>query len=338
MTRNLLNKSRIKYLAVAILVIIAVGGIALYASSQPTPTPTIQPTPTLNGKITVSGAFALYPLVIEWSQQFQKLNPGVTIDVSAGGAGKGMTDTLSGLSDLGMISREITPTEIQNGAYYIAVTRNAVVATVNKDNPVLNDILTKGLTRQTLYNIYIAENVTTWGQVVGRSDVTAKINVYTRSDSSGAADSFVKYLGNKSQSALLGVGVNADPGLAQAVIADKLGIGFNNIAYAFDPDTKQQLQGLTIIPIDVNENGQVDTNENFYSTRNTFGEAIADGLYPKGAVPNLYLVTKNSFTSLTKAFLKWVLTDGQKYVESAGFVPLTPDAFNDQIRKLDGTT
>jgi len=36
------------------------------------------------GKISVSGAFALYPLMVTWADEFQKINPGVKIEVSAG--------------------------------------------------------------------------------------------------------------------------------------------------------------------------------------------------------------------------------------------------------------
>ena len=46
---------------------------------------------TLKGKITLSGAFALYPLAVKWAEEFQKLHPKVTVNVSAGGAGKGRT-------------------------------------------------------------------------------------------------------------------------------------------------------------------------------------------------------------------------------------------------------
>ena len=70
--------------------------------------PATQPAASLNGNITVSGAFALYPLMQRWAEEYQKVNPGVKFDVSAGGAGKGMTDTLAGASDIGMISRAIS--------------------------------------------------------------------------------------------------------------------------------------------------------------------------------------------------------------------------------------
>ena len=49
------------------------------------------------GQVSLSGAFALYPLAVQWSNEFQVQHPSVKIDVSAGGAGKGMTDVLNGM-------------------------------------------------------------------------------------------------------------------------------------------------------------------------------------------------------------------------------------------------
>ena len=63
--------------------------------------------------LSLSGAWALYPLAIRWQEEFQKTHPGVNIDVQAGGAGKGIADVLAGLVDIGMVSREIQPTEVE---------------------------------------------------------------------------------------------------------------------------------------------------------------------------------------------------------------------------------
>ena len=45
-------------------------------------------TGVLKGKISISGAFALYPLTVMWAEEFNKLHPKVRVDISAGGAGK----------------------------------------------------------------------------------------------------------------------------------------------------------------------------------------------------------------------------------------------------------
>ena len=65
--------------------------------------------------ISLSGAFALYPLVVKWTEEYQKLNPDIRFNVSGGGAGKGMADALAGTVDLGMFSREITAEEKVKG-------------------------------------------------------------------------------------------------------------------------------------------------------------------------------------------------------------------------------
>jgi len=306
-----------------IIIIAAIAGYYYFQSS----------TWTVKQTIYVSGAFALYPLMVQWAQEYQNTHPTVTIEVSAGGAGKGMTDALNGLVDIGMVSREIDPNETQAGAFYVAVTKDCVVATINKDNPVLNDILTKGITKQVFYNIFIAGNITTWGQVVGKPEVTDAINVYTRSDSCGAADTWAKYLGKK-QEDLLGIGVNGDPGLVEAVKSDRLGIGFNNIGYAYDMQTKGQVDGIKVVPIDLNKNGQVDSEENVYERKDQIVTAILQDVYPSPPARNLNLVTKNAFTGATKDFVRWILTDGQQYVEAAGYVSLPQSVLDEQLNKL----
>jgi len=46
-------------------------------------------------------------------------------------------------------------------------------------------------------------------------------------------------------------------------------------------------------------------------------------------------VTKGKFTGITKEFVKWILTDGQKYVDEVGYVPLAPDVIAAQLKKLE---
>jgi phosphate transport system substrate-binding protein len=155
----------------------------------------------LKGNITISGAFALYPVAVRWAEEFKKLNPDVRIDISAGGAGKGITDALSNMVDIGMVSREIYPEELKKGAYPVAVTKDAVVAVVNASNPALEAILTKGLKREAGNNIWITGMYKTWSQAFGAKG-SVPIHVYTRSDACGAAEIWAKYYGKKQEDLL----------------------------------------------------------------------------------------------------------------------------------------
>jgi phosphate transport system substrate-binding protein len=288
----------------------------------------------LSGQISISGAFALYPMTVKWAEEFRKVNPDVKIDISAGGAGKGIADALSGMVDIGMVSREIYAEEIKKGAFPVSVTKDAVVATVSEQNPALNDILTKGLKTDAGNNIWITGRFTTWAQAFGSKN-NSPIHVYTRSDACGAAEMWAKVYGKK-QEDLLGVGVFGDPGLAQAVKRDPLGIGFNNIGYTYDANTKQQVKGLRVVPLDLNSNGKIDPDENFYNNMNDLIAAIASGKYPSPPARELFFVVKGSPKSnkLLTEFIRYVLTEGQKYVHEAGYIELPKDKIDAEISKL----
>jgi phosphate transport system substrate-binding protein len=295
--------------------------------------PEVQEGTDLEGTITISGAFALYPMMQRWAEEFQKIHPGVEFDISAGGAGKGMTDTLAGAVDIGMISRSITPEEEAKGAFWVAVTKDAVFPVVNAKNPVLQDLLDQGVTRDIFEQIYITGEITNWGQVVGKPEVTEAINVYTRSDAAGAPDIWAKYLGKK-QEDLKGLGVFGDPGLLDAVIKDPRGIGFNNLNYAFDNASGLPVAGAVVVPIDVNENGKADPEE-VLDTKAKADEAVKNGTYPSPPARLENLATKGKPGPLAMEFIKWILTDGQQYVGEAGYVQLTPEQLQESLNKLN---
>jgi phosphate transport system substrate-binding protein len=282
--------------------------------------PTLRPHADLEGTISISGAFALYPLAVKWSEEFKKLYPAVKFDISAGGAGKGISDVLGGMVDLGAVSRDIYEEEKKKGAYPVIVSKDAVVATINIGNPNLKDILAKGISKSSFSNVFYSGTFKDWKQL-GFS-ASAPIHVYTRSDASGAGETWAKFIDQK-QEDLNGIGVFGDPGLLNAVKKDKAGIGFNNIAYAYDPKTKKQVQGIVVVPIDINNNGKIDPEENFYGSLDVLINAITLGKYPSPPARDLYFVSLHKpQKKIVVEFLKWVLTDGQKYAGESGYVRL----------------
>lgn len=271
--------------------------------------------------ISISGAFALFPMVTVWAEEYQKLNPNVTFDIQGGGAGKGMTDMLTGAADIAMLSREARQEELDQGSFLVPVTIDAVIGTFNANNPYVDQVLAQGITPEIAGNIWISSTVTTWGQWLG-TDGAETINVYTRSDSAGAAEMWSKFSTGSTQEDLKGIAVNGDPGLAEAVRQDPLGVGFNNIGFTYDPATGLPNEGLQVIPIDLNGNGQIDAEEDFYKTRDELTKAIADRVFPFPPARELYLVTKGEPSPAIADFYRWVLTDGQAFVADAGYVAL----------------
>jgi phosphate transport system substrate-binding protein len=313
-----------------ILQILIVTAIILSACA---PKPLTTAPSGLNGIITISGAFALYPMMTIWSQEFQKVYPAVQFDISAGGAGKGITDVLTGMVDIGMISRPITANEESKGAYWVAITKDAVFPVVNARNPVIANIMSKGITQDAFIKIFITGEITTWGQVVSNPEITDEIHVYTRSDACGAGDIWAKFLGNNVQDDIQGIGVNGDPSELDAVAKDPLGIGYNNLGYVFDLSSGELADGVLAAPIDINRNGVADTDETVDALSKAV-ELIATNKFPSPPGRMEYLATKGKPTGLTQTFIQWILTDGQKFVGSSGYVQLTTEELTESYAKV----
>jgi len=273
-------------------------------------------------------------MAVKWAEQFRKVHPKVQIDISAGGAGKGMADCLSGAADLGMVSREINSAEIERGAWAMAVTKDAVIPTVNRNNPVIDDLLRKGITRRQCEDLWILGHQTNWGVLTG-GDCDLPVHVYTRSDACGAAETWARYMG-RNQEDLKGLGVFGDPGVRIILGVIVLGIGFNNVNYAYDDTTKKPMDQMSAVPLDVNENGRIDPEESFYEDRDALTAAVAAGRYPSPPARDLYLVSKGRpVKKEIVAFLRWILMDGQAFVSEAGYVNLPAESIAAELKKLD---
>lgn len=288
----------------------------------------------LSGTLAISGAFALYPMMTVWAEEFTKLHPDVTFDVQGGGAGKGMTDTIAGAVDIGMISRSIKEEETAQGIFWVSVTKDAVFPIVHAENPVAEQILAQGISQETFNKIYITGEFTTWGQVIGDPSITDEIHVFTRSDSSGAAEQWSRYSGGEVQDDLKGIAVNGEPAILDAILKDPLGIGYGNLNSIFDLSSGTLVPGIVIPPLDINDNGQADPNEVYTVKEDAFG-AVANGTYPSPPARFENLATLGKPEGLELAFIEWILTDGQSYLEAAGFVPLTPEQQAESLAKLE---
>lgn len=84
--------------------------------------------------------------------------------------------------DIAMVSRELKPQEKERGALAFAVAKDAVVATINVNNPIYKELLKTGLSKQQAQEIWEGKT---------------KLNVYTRSDACGAAETWAAFLGEE---------------------------------------------------------------------------------------------------------------------------------------------
>ena len=288
--------------------------------------------------IKVSGAYSLYPMMVVWANEYQKNHTNIRIDVTSGGAGKGLSDAKGGKVDLGMVSFTLNASEAQ-GMKAVAVVTDAVLATINTANPVIANITRTGLTREQLTSIFIDHTISTWGELVGDSSITNPIKVYSRSDRCGAAETFVRFLNSSYTqdnfpTAEWLTKVKGDDTMSKSISGDPLSIGYSNVNYIYSNTTMQPKTGLTPIPLDLNSNGILDSTENFYTTRSDVVNAEINGALPSPPARLVYLVTLGNFTGPTKDFVSWILTDGQQMTIPNGYAPLSSVVQTEQLQIL----
>ncbi|WP_099366763.1 PstS family phosphate ABC transporter substrate-binding protein [Sphingobacterium sp. 1.A.4] len=288
-----------------------------------------------SGSISISGAFALYPLAVLWSEDFKKIHPHVRFNISAGGAGKGIADVLTDMVDIGLVSRDLHPQETERGAFPIIVAKDAVIATINSQHPNMELLKKRGLTIKELENIFIHGSYKHWKDIDSRM-VDEPILVYSRSDAAGAAETWAKFF-KSSQEDLKGIGIFGDPGLAQVVKENKLAVGFNNINYVFDLHTKNTSANISALPIDINANGRIDEQEDFYGHLDSLTKAIGNGSYPSPPARDLmFVLQKGKHSKLLKEFFGFILqAKEQGYLLAHGYVPLDSATLGRQLEILN---
>ena len=74
----------------------------------------------LTGKLVITGASTLAPLIAEIGKRFESLHPTVRIDVQSGGSSRGVADARQGLADIGMVSRAMKEEERDLSAFPVA--------------------------------------------------------------------------------------------------------------------------------------------------------------------------------------------------------------------------
>ncbi|MDQ1266304.1 MAG: Phosphate transporter substrate-binding protein [Bacteroidota bacterium] len=245
-------------------------------------------------KITVKGSDTMVILSQRWAEKFMNSHPEVSIQVTGGGSGTGISALINGTTDICNASRPMKQSEIQKlkerfGSLGVSIpcAKDGVTIYLNESNPV------KNLSMEQLKQIFTGK-ITNWKQVGGND---AKIIMYSRENNSGT---YVFFKDNVLEGKDYSPACQNLPGTAavvNAVSKDKNGIGYGGHGYS---------KGVKMCSV----NGIEPSKEN-----------IGKGKYPVSR--DLYMYLRNRPTGAIKQFIDWVLSpEGQKIVSEVGYFPL----------------
>lgn len=250
--------------------------------------------------ITVKGSDTMVILAQRWAELYMSKHPNVTIQVTGGGSGVGISALINGTTDICNASRPMKKSEreklkqrFNTLGVEIKVAKDGLSLYVNQSNSI------KSLTLEQIKDIYSGK-ITNWKQVGGND---AKIIVYGRENSSGT---YVYFKDNVLGGADYTPSMQSLPGTAavvNAVSKDRNGIGFGGAAYA---------KGIRLLAVkkDAASPGYGPSEEN-----------IKKGVYP--ITRFLYMYTKSKPSGAVKEYIDWVLSDeGQQVVSKVGYFPI----------------
>lgn len=265
-------------------------------------------TPISNKTIENKGSDTLVNLALAWAEAYMALHPEVSISVTGGGSGTGLTGMLNGTVDIANASRSIKAEELtQAGKQGLApveftVARDAIAVVVNPHNPV------NRLTLQQLSDIYTGK-YTNWNQVGGDD---RPIVLLSRESNSGTYTYFLENvvrLGDTKSTLLFAADTLLMPsseGISEEIRQNPNALGYDGLGYV----TSDQ----KVIAI-----ARDDANRYVLPSVAT----VNDGSYPIARA--LYMYTPNQPSGETKAYIDWILSEGQNLIAKLGFVPLKPN-------------
>lgn len=118
-------------------------------------------------RITITGSSTVAPLVAEIGKEFEDRNPSARVDVQSGGSTRGIIDVRSGVSDVGMISRELSESESDLVGFVIARDGIAIILHKTNDVPHLSD--------SQIIDIFTGR-ITHWEEIGGRAGRISVVN------------------------------------------------------------------------------------------------------------------------------------------------------------------
>ena len=251
------------------------------------------------------GSDTLVNLALAWAETYMQVHPDVRISVTGGGSGTGIAAMINGTVHIANASRAMKPEEIAaaqaNGFSPVefTVARDAIAVVVHPSNPV------DGLTLRQISDIYTGQ-IANWSQVGGED---RPIVILSRESNSGTYVYFLENvirLGNKESDLLFSADTLLMPsseGISAEVRQNPNAIGYDGLGYV-TPDQKmlavaRDAGGPYVLP-------SVET--------------VNDGSYPVSRP--LHMVTAGEPSGQVRAYLDWVMGDGQSLVSELGFVPL----------------
>ncbi len=289
---------------------ILLGGmlLCLLAACQPKQgADAITPPAQTSAYIENKGSDTIVNLALAWAEKYQILHPEISISVTGGGSGTGITALLNKTVDIANASRQIKPEEMDAALkagldpQEIVIARDAIAVIVNPANPVGH------LTLSQLSAIYRGE-ITNWMEVGGEDRPIVRLSRETNSGTHVYFLEAVVRLGDSKDKTIFAPDTLLLPsseGIIAEVRDNPNAIGYDGLGYVTHEVKLVAISSLENPDVFVLPSAKTVTDNSYVISR------------------NLYMYTQNTPTGAIKDYLDWILSpEAQQIVSELGFVPV----------------
>ncbi len=331
--RDIFSRCKIVF---AISALLLTGGLNTKASASTDatslPQKTLSPyirTQGISGNLSSVGSDTLSNMMTYWAEEFQRLYPGVNIQIQSTGSSTAPTALTERTADFGpmsrlMKSRERDAFERRHGyrPTAIPVAIDSIAIMVNKDNPVvgikIEDV-------DAMFSEFMrcggSHSINNWGQLgLTGPWKNRDIQLFGRNAASGTYGYFKKKVlcsGDYRRT------VNEQPGSAsvvQSVSSSLNAVGYSGIGYI--------TSGVKTVPVSVDGGSYIKpTIENAHNSS-----------YPLSRLLYVYVnkAPNQRLSPMVTEFIRFILSEeGQEIVVKDGYVPLSPEQIKLTLRDLN---
>ena len=256
-----------------------------------------------SASIMIGGSDSEVNVVTRLAEEFMNVNPHISIAVTGGGSGVGISSLIDGDIDIANSSRPMKDSEMENHkvnrgeeAYAVRFAVDGVAVVVNENNPVTE------LTVEQVGAIYRGD-ITNWSEVGGED---RPITLNGRQSTSGTYVFFMELVVKADYSPQMR-NLPGTSDIVESVAGDIGGIGYAAIGYA----TRDGVKALSV---------SADANSPAYDP--TVLENVTSGNYALTR-PLYQYVTGKLGGALLEFLLYEVSAAGQAIVLEEGFYPIT---------------
>ena len=276
-------------------------------------------------RIVISGARFTGDLIKHWIKQYNEVNPHVKFVLED----KGSVE----YSEADIIIHGHASSKGQNdeNRSYYSIARFAVLPIANTNSAFAKEYAEKGLKKSEIKQVYFYNPL----DRIDEKPIKVKFNAYSRIQPASAPIVFAKTFGYEQTDLHGRLIAGTDEHLVQSVLKDPSGISYSPISLIYNLETGILKEGLTVIPVDADDNGKVTSDEKAFNELTSALSFISKSDYKNLPVSDIqFSIKKTAVNQEINRFVIWVLSVGINELQDFGYLRIEEKTLENNLSAL----